>query len=370
MKHLIVLALVLFILAVPADASRAAPVAQAKTEITLDIRYSEAADLFSLMDNVTSWWEGFTDPVYREEWERRFGWSDADGAWARRYAEYRHRTFSDPSQGQDIATSPHGLFASGETNAQGSDPLAEHFMAQPDISTALSGLTRAVGKDDARMLRGFYAHFRPKWDKVLEESAPLAARAEELEAKIDMARLRPFIALVSRFYQTQTGGEFHIFFTRYPPGNSSMAEVTAGNTLLLRSPTEWTLEMGEWDMIVVHELVHYISSNQLAAHKRSLSDRFLARCPIPEGARRNWMIEEPLAVAIGQAAYSMMVLGKPLDRRSNWYAVPWVDLTARTMEASVTRALQSGAVLSDTTLVEEAADRCRDLTAMGAQLSR
>lgn len=81
------------------------------------------------------------------------------------------------------------------------------------------------------------------------------------------------------------------------------------------------------------------------------------------------MIEEPLAVAIGQAAYSKLVLGQPLERRSNWYAVEWVDLTARTLEASAVEALLSGKPLSETTLVEEAADRCRDLTALGQQLA-
>ena len=369
MRRFLSILAVIFALALPDAKANAQqwPVPQA--EFTLDIRYSEAADLFSLMDNVSNWWEGFTDPGYREEWEARFGWSEEDQSWARRYAEYRHRTFSDPSQGMDVATSPHGLFASAETNAEGSDPLSEHFMAQPDIATALARLPSAANSQDARMLRGFYRHFKPKWEKLLAESAPFVKRAEELKAAIDLERVRPFVALVSRFYQTQTGGTFQVFFTRFPPGNSSMAEVTAGNSLLLRSPTDWTLETGEWDTIVMHELVHYISSNQPAALKRAMSDRFLARCPIPAGASRTWMIEEPLAVAIGQAAYAKIVLDKPLDRRTNWYAVEWVDLTARTMEASVIDALLSGKQLSDTTLVEEAADRCRDLTALAAQLA-
>lgn len=181
----------------------------------------------------------------------------------------------------DVATSPHGLFASSQSNAEGSDPLSDHFMAQPDVATALDRLPSAANSRDVQMLRGFYRHFRPKWKQLLAESAPFVSRARELEAQIDMKRVRPIIALVSRFYQTQNGGEFRVFFTRFPPGNSSMAEVTAGNTLLLRSPTDWTLDMGEWDSIVMHELVHYISSNQPPALKRAMSDRFLARCPIP-----------------------------------------------------------------------------------------
>ena len=160
-----------------------------------------------------------------------------------------------------------------------------------------------------------------------------------------------------------------MLFTRFPSGTSSSAEVTAGRNVLLHSPTDWAVTDGDWDSIVMHELVHYISDRQPDDQKRRLSDRFLARCSIPEQARRLWMLEEPLAVAIGQAAYSQEVLGEPLDPRSNWYSTPWIDLTGRTLVSSVLAALETGATIEQTTIVEEAADRCRSLTAIGEQFN-
>lgn len=338
----------------------------ARTETRIVVAYSESADLFSLMDNTSDWWAGFTNPSYRKEWEERFGWSETDQLWANRYAEFRRRTFSDPSQGTTIETSRHGLFASRETNAADSDPLAAYMIDAPDIRSALRGLERHFGARDARMLRGFYNHFRPKWQVLLAESGGFHGHAKSLDRRMRSAANDPFIQRVGEFYQVDVAGEFRVFFTRFPPGNATSAEVLAGNTLLLHSPPDLPEEKGDWDSIVIHELVHYISARQPDALKRSMTDRFLARCKLPKGAGRNWMIEEPLAVAVGQAAYSQMVLGKPLDRRTNWYAVPWVDLTARTLEASVLSAMMSDVALADTEIVEEAADRCLDLTALMA----
>ncbi len=51
----------------------AAPV---QPQVRLSVTYNDAADLFSLMDNVSGWLDGFTDPAYRSEWVQR-----SDGPW-------------------------------------------------------------------------------------------------------------------------------------------------------------------------------------------------------------------------------------------------------------------------------------------------
>ncbi|MCK0127820.1 hypothetical protein [Erythrobacter sp. F6033] len=330
----------------------------------MSIEYSETADLFSMMDHVSGWWDGFTHPRYRSEWETRFGWSEDDQQWADRYREYRRRTYQGETQSGDIATSPNGLFASSETDSAGSDPLAAFMLAQPDIETALREFERSLGRKDAAMLRGFYNHFRPKWRELLAESRVLVPHAQALSALLEQANLQPFITRVSRFYQAPIDGEFRVLFTRFPTGTESSAAVIEGKTLLLHSPVNLAFDQGDWDTIVMHELVHYISSRQPDSAKRDMSDRFLARCSIPQGGQRYWMIEEPLAVAVGQAAYSHFVNGEPLNRKSNWYSVPWVDLIARSLEVSVIQALEAEVTLAETSIVEEATNRCRDLATL------
>ncbi|XUU61404.1 hypothetical protein ACRAQ6_03795 [Erythrobacter sp. HA6-11] len=344
-----------------AKASEADPL-ESKTEARIQVQYSEAVHLFATMDHVSGWWTGFVEPVYREDWEKRFGWSEKDQQWADRYAEYRHRTYSDPSQSLEVATSPEGIFASSTAAAQSTDPLATFMVSQPDIEQAFARLDEVAGPEDAAMLRGFYRHFEPSWREVLNESQALTAHSSLLEAEMSGEKLSKFLRMVQRFYNAENLGTFRVFFTRFPSGTRTRAELVAGQNLILHAPLELDYQEGNWGSIVAHEIVHYISSQQSDLAKRAMSDRFLATCPIERTSRRLWMLEEPLAVAVGQAGYSHFVDGKRLDPNSNWYGNPWIDITARTLEASVIEALASGSLLEQTRIVEEAADRCSTLT--------
>ena len=328
----------------------------------IDAQYSEAVVLFATMDNVSDWWTGFVEPAYREEWTARFGWSEEDHEWVDRYAEYRNRTYVDPTQGLDMGTSPDGLFASSSATSEATDPLATYMVGKRDIDAALDGLEAFASPTDAEMLLGFYRHFEPNWRALLIESKAVSQQAAKLEQDFNTERVRPFLDAVAAFYKVEDIGTFDIFFTRMPSGARIRAEVIAGNVLILHAPENLSYDAIGWDEIVAHEIVHHISSRQDTASKRAMTDRFLAICPVERNSRRLWVLEEPLAVSIGQAAYSKMVLGKELDPRSNWYANPWIDISARLIARRVIGALQKGVALEDTQIVEEAADRCATLT--------
>lgn len=342
-----------------------AAAAPLQPQVRLSVSYNDAADLFSLMDNVSGWLDGFTDPAYRSDWVQRFGWSAADQAWVTRYREYRLRTFVDDSQGLDPATSPDGIFVARSSNTAANDPLAAFFLRQPNIRTALAGLDRSIAAEDTKMLRGFYAHFAPKWRALLAESGPLVVKAAELDRILDADDVTTFISRMSRFYGVAVDGRFTVFFTRFPLGPRSSAEVVAGEYVLLHSPPSADVADMGWDMIVMHELAHYISARQSSEQKKALTARFLGRCQAPSAVRRLWLLEEPLAVAWGQATYSAKVRGRPLDPKENWYAVPWVDIVSRTIAPSVVAAYDTDATITDG-IVSEAADRCKDLTGVAS----
>lgn len=340
----------------------------ANADVKLSVSYSQPADLYSMMDNVSGWLDGFVIPAYREEWEARFGWSKQDQIWADRYSEYRRRTFIDEKGQPDPLTSPDGIFASASETTAGTDALATYFLAQPDINSALGGLNTFATSRDAKMLRGYYRHFEAKWRVLLKESAPLTAKAETLEKQFDGKAVNAFIQRVSRFYGAQIDGEFKVFFTRHPPGKESSAEPLAGRYMLLHAPISETGDSSYWDTIVMHEFVHYISSRQTDDQKRALTQKFLKRCEIPANAKRLWLFEEPLAVAWGQAAYSEIVLKKPMDTNDNWYGIPWVDVVARAISPSIIAAYTTDASI-DGPIADEAADRCNDLKAIAATLN-
>lgn len=342
--------------------------APARAEVRIAVAYGEAADVFSLMDNVSRWREGFTDPAYRDEWVTRFGWSAADQAITDRYTAYRLRIYVDEAQGLDPATSRDGLFNPATANTAASDPLAVHFLLQPSARAALQTLARSASADDARMLRQFYAHFAPKWRLLLADRQAHMAGATELERYFNTSQVSAFIDRMARFYGVTVSGTFQVFLTRYPPGRQSSAEVLAGNYILLHAPAGAPITATDWDGIVMHELAHYMSARQPAEQKQALTREFLAICPMPPGVRRFWLIEEPLAVAWGQAAYSIQVHGRPLDPLDNWYSVPWIDIVSRAIAPTVIAGYGTGATINDG-IVREAADRCVSLTSIAATMS-
>ena len=132
----------------------------ARAEVIIEVSYSEAADLYSTIDNVSGWLEGFTWPEYRAEWEQRFGWSEQDQEWSDRYKEFRRRTFIDESGSPDPRTLPDGIFASETEYTAGTDPLATYFLAQPypyRITRPRSGLHPCRRANAARVLPSFRA---------------------------------------------------------------------------------------------------------------------------------------------------------------------------------------------------------------------
>ena len=332
---------------------RAAPLS---ATVSLKASYNETADLFSLMDNVSGWLPGFTDSAYREEWTRRFGWSQSDQEWADRYSEYRHRTYSDPSQGILPATSPDGLFAPSAANTAKSDPLATFLLGQLSVTSALAQLRSVAAPADAAMLKGFYEHFAPKWRTILTESSTLAANAKVLHEQLNTPGAVAFVARVSRFYRVSVAGNFQALFVWSPPGPRSTAEVVAGRYFLIHVPPNQA-SSDNWDGVAMHELIHYISAHQPPEQKKMLTMQFLARCPEANRPKALRLLEEPLAVAWGQAAYAKYARANPVNWNERWYAIPQVDLLGHLLWPTVDQLYNTDATIIDG-IVDDAAKRC------------
>jgi hypothetical protein len=92
--------------------------------------YREAANVFEIMDNVSSWFPDKNDAQYREAWQARFGVTSADEDRFRAYKEIRKRWFSraDESRG--------GLFATSKPT----DRIAEAFYTSDTLDAAYAKL--------------------------------------------------------------------------------------------------------------------------------------------------------------------------------------------------------------------------------------
>lgn len=341
---------------------------QASAKITIRAGYHPPADLFNLMDQTALWYEGFNDPAYRKAWTERFGWSDDDQAMADRYKDYRERAFNDPAQ-TDLPYSarPDGIFAARSSYSLKVDPLAEHFIASPTIPDALSTLETIASAEDAQMLRSFYDHFRPKRQILLKESEAFASQARTLNDELTGDRVDAYLARMSAFYRVDTDLEFNALFVWWPPIDRTLADAT-GQTFFMHShPTKHAGKVG-WAEIVMHEAVHYISAHQPPEQKRALSEEFLKICPAKTENLYD-LLEEPLAIAWGQAAFAKYGRGKPLDPSENWYRRPMPAVMGRLLWLNVEAIYETDATITDG-LMRDAAGYCASLLDIGETVKR
>ena len=343
-------------------------VAPARAQITVDVGYSAPADLFSLMDNVAEWWPGFNHSVYRTYWTETYGWTGEDQEWADAYQDYRQRTYSDPGQAeQDPATARDGLFAKRSSVAIEADPLAEHFLAAATVDEALATLDDITSESDADMLRSFYAHFEPQWRELLEESRSFEGRVEELRDELSGPEVDAYLERVSDFYGVDAELEFEALYVWWPPVDRTLADVS-GRAFFIRSHPVRHASEGGWSDAAVHEAVHYLSAHQPYAQKQALTAAFLDRCPVEISAFYE-VLEEPLAVAWGNAAFAKYGRGEPLEPTASWYWRPLPSVMGRLLWPHVDALYDSDATINDG-LIEVAAGYCSRLLDVSEQLDR
>jgi len=337
-------------------------------DLRVDAGYNAAADLFSLMDNVSLWSPGgFSKPEYREYWNTTYGWSSTDEQWASRYREYRERTYFDEGQSEpDPRTASDGLFAKLSSVSPQTDPLAEHFLAARSIDEALANLANAAEAEDAAMLAGFYEHFESKWQSLLEESAGFSDNAEALRSVLDSDGAHAYLERVSGFYRVDIDREFKAYFVWWPPIDRTAADIS-GRAFFIRSHPDRHAEEGGWESIIMHEVTHYVSAHQPKPQKRRLTDAFLGKCPVSYEDGYYELLEEPLAVAWGNAAFAKYGLNQPLNPDDNWYWRPMPALMGRLLWPHVDALYESGATIEDG-LIDIAADYCQRLAYVAGKL--
>jgi hypothetical protein len=216
------------------------------------------------------------------------------------------------------------------------------------------------------MLRGFYAHFEPRWRQILAESVAFADRAATLGDELSGPEVRAYLRRVSDFYSVDIDREFNAFFVWWPPIGRTGADI-GGRTFFIRSHPLRHAAEGGWSEIVMHEVIHYISAHQAPEQKQALTARYLETCPAQIDTGYLQLLEEPLAVAFGNAAFAAFALGAPLAPQDNWYWMPTPSLMGRLLWDDVEQIYPTDATINDG-IIDQAAEYCRKLLQISVRM--
>lgn len=336
--------------------------------ISLHTEYHRPTDLFAIMDETALWYEGFNDTAYREYWTDRFGWTEEDQTMADRYRGYRERTFDNSDQGdRSQRLEVDGIFSTRSSVSENADPLFRHFGSAETIDAALSTFDEIAQPEDAQVLQEFYAHFRPGWELLLAESAAFKDQVGPLRADLRTPKVAAHLSRIASFYKDTETRAFRVRLVWWPPIDRTFAYIKGNSFLLYRHPERHAEETGRTE-IVMHEVVHYISAHQPSAQKRELSAQFLEICPA-EIRNLYHLLEEPLAVAWGQAAFTKYGRGLEPDPSENWYRPPMPDVLGRLLWPHIDEIYETEETITDG-IVPIAATYCARLLEIGDQVKR
>ncbi|MES2801348.1 MAG: hypothetical protein V4654_02550 [Bdellovibrionota bacterium] len=324
---------------------------QAST-VTITAKYREAANIFTIMDCASGWWDKsfcYDDGQIQEEFKTRFGISDQDKTLFKKYDELRkkyYRGLGAPKE--DTGPYSDGIFA--KKSGIKEDLIAPAFYSSDKLDEALLKLKSVLSADDLDFLKSFYITFEPKYKTFLEESVPFKAAAAKLNKILSDKRFQKFYAKILDYYSVSEDLNYVVLFTWFPPLDHDSASPSDQFLILQKNPKkhiDWTD-----DDVVFHEIVHTVSARQPLKQKEDISKVFLKYCPIENkfGKYKNTKaLEEPMAVVIGQILFLKEFFPNRVRIDTKLYNDPWVSSFSKIIYPTIENDFKNNKKFSENT---------------------
>lgn len=314
------------------------------SSISISARYSEAANTFLIMDCLSGWWDRtFCQDKgggVQEYWTKKFGLIAEDQILFKKYDDIRKRYYKGLGVAKDdIGPYADGLFAkkSGITE----DLLAPLFYSSNNLQEALAKVKKLVSDDDFIFLQSFYEHYKTKYQVLLDESTPFKKKVQELNKKLQNKKYNKFFSQIANYYQVSENMKYEVLYTWFPPLESDSASPTNNFLIFQQNPIKHINSKDE--DIIFHEIIHTLSARQSQKQKEEISKIFLDACPSVNnkslaiyGGR---ILEEPMAVTIGQILFLKKFFPERLKWNSQLYNNPWISSFAKLINPIIEKEL-------------------------------
>ncbi|MCC6242404.1 MAG: hypothetical protein IT353_06160 [Gemmatimonadaceae bacterium] len=326
---------------------------------SIRVVYRDAADAFEILDHVSDWWPGYTEPAYRRYWADSIGFLSGDSLQFVRYAALREKYYDKRGQGNSQPRRDgSGLFT--DRVVLRADPLAAAFYSAETTREAIASLRTLVSADEQIFLTNFYAHFDARVRPLLAQSrrrtaASLGATARTLNAP----EVAHYFSQVRRWFGVDSA-PFTALYVWWPDSTRISANPN-GTHLILRVRPFAGDTVNSAD-VVAHEAMHVFAATMDDTTKQTVSAAVLDGCTVPPGVRRLAVLEEAIATVLGNMEFRRRFQPRRFQWSRKWYADDWVDLVARLLYPVITTSVAANIPLG--------ADFRRDAAAMCALAAR
>lgn len=316
--------------------------------------YREPADAFEILDHVSNWWPGYSEPLYQQFWADSIVVQPGDSIQFARYAALRERYFDKRGQGNSQPRRDgSGLFT--DRVVMQADPLAAAFYEAESIPAAIASLDTLLTATERAFLTAFYAHFRSRIAPLLRQTRERTAASRAATAStLHAPEVAQYLTQARHWFGVDTV-PFTALYVWWPDSSRTSANPHGVHLILRVRPTAAdTVNNAD---VVAHEVMHVFAATMDTARQRTLSTTLLDGCAVPAGVRRLAVLEEPIATVLGNMEFRRRFAPRRFQWSRQWYGDDWVDLVARLLYPVITSDLSTGTPM-DAAFTRDATAMC------------
>ena len=290
----------------------------------IQLTYSQLADLFHLMDNLTeSTPTFFLTPEYKELWIERFGnLSEEDLLSFRQYRniriKYQSTSFFDGMKPNEKS----GLFAPNPCDIP--DIIADAFYMSTTIEEALNSLKEKLESEEIQFIKYFFDSYNENLLSLSKfDESKLQIELNYFNNELNNKDVVAAFEKIIDFYKSGPQ-QFKSILVLWAP-RKSLRGACYGDHLQIKLPiddlpTSDDCLMKFLTSVILHEASHHISGTAPSNQKTQLTQDFLSVTSIDESHFLN-AIEEPLIMA-HQMRFAKNVYPKIYSENAGWFNHP------------------------------------------------
>lgn len=230
--------------------------------------YSEATDVFELMDHMSLWHPSLSRDYIRA-WSKRFTLSSEDKNYLSEYKKIRLRYHKSVGEGADLF---------GEMPI-GYDRFSKAFYSSQSVAEALKKLEKNnIRKDDIIFIKRFYKHFQKSIIVFMKESSQFQVNMFGLNKKWSLEKYKPYIKKMTTFLLGKKGSKVKIIMRPvWLPKSAKPRIDLRGPYIILRAhPLDTKYS---WDpKLLLKNSVWALINGQPKKQRNNLTKQFKGRC--------------------------------------------------------------------------------------------
>ncbi len=278
--------------------------------------YSEATDVFELMDHVTRWSNKLT-PVYRHAWEKKFPLTLEDKSLFSQYATLR-KQFSDKAR--MARAQADDIFGSYPL---GYDPFSDAFYSSKSVGEAIRKLSK-IGLEPVqrKFLTEFFGRYKKNISEFVKESSHFNVKLLDLNKKWKDDDIGKAIKKVIPFVLGKKDARKFKIVLRpvwWPKNIPPIVDVRGPYLILRYHPLAHT---DKWNIpVMAQKAVHALLQAQSKNQRSNLTKVFEAQCK-----GRDIELQVALHTLFGEMLPEYYKKKKAFDLYQTWGNSAFVDV--------------------------------------------